>query len=614
MALALGAGALGAGCNSGDDDADSGGNAISAGDDGLGPTLFRNDFFTYVKQAKKADGSAYSDDDIKKLVYLPTDGVMKPKISSSLKGADRLAALDKAFNAIKPSDLFAAGDAAPFTEQANLEQVLAENPVHIIVVPGIFGEFIPRTPFEELFTADSIAKRDWAVKGAAVTDQRFNVKTLEQEDLPLHSDDPKNELIRVGSIDGKDASGAPKALVTVAYLRAGLGSLEDFGTLAEDNEVYLHRLDAYFKAIGEVPKNLYLMGYSRGTATGLDLLVRARRENKPWAKAIKGFLAHAGVIYGSQLADVQFDPGPASEPLAVLKKFVGEKDVEGELDSCEGATPQERAAASAPIELRTANTLTKYPAFIAQFLAAEARGLDLSDPQHKKELVAEGINTTLPNAARINAFAARVLGIPLPLEGIEPSELEGVVDLQAGPEAYCRNVESFKATARAILAGAQTLTTAARTAWWKDPQNALPADVRYFAITGTMGDVESNGKPWPLTTNPIAYDPRSVDFRSLRGNYYDLVAASHGNTLQDSQVPVQRGRFWPELHTGSTAFGAASPTIETYFMGTLGIHHWGLGFPRAFTSHDGLEANPFPRTLLVKTIATFVNQVDKAKR
>jgi len=117
-----------------------------------------------------------------------------------------------------------------------------------------------------------------------------------------------------------------------------------------------------------------------------------------------------------------------------------------------------------------------------------------------------------------------------------------------------------------------------------------------------------------LTTNPIAYDPRSVDFRSLRQNYYDLVSASHGNTLQDSQVPVQRGRFWPELHTGTTAFGTASPTIETYFMGTLGIHHWGLGFPRAFTSNDGLEANPFPRTVLVKTIATFVDQVDKAKR
>ena len=34
----------------------------------------------------------------------------------------------------------------------------AAPPVHIVVVPGIFGEFIPRTPFEELLSADSAAK------------------------------------------------------------------------------------------------------------------------------------------------------------------------------------------------------------------------------------------------------------------------------------------------------------------------------------------------------------------------------------------------------------------------------------------------------------------------
>src|SRR5262249_43368408 len=121
-------------------------------------------------------------------------------------------------------------------------------------------------------------------------------------------------------------------------------------------------------------------------------------------------------------------------------------------------------------------------------------------------------------------------------------------------------------------------------------------------------------KAWENTTNTVAYDPRSVDFRSLRGNFYDLFAASHGNQLQDSQVPVQRGRFWPELHTGATAIGTPLTGFKTYFMGTLGIHHWGLAFPRAYSSHDGLEANPFPRTTLLKTIATFVNQVDKGDR
>jgi hypothetical protein len=592
------------GCHAADDGADTDGANITEGEERFGPRLFRDDFFTYLKQSKKPDGTAYSDDDVRKLVYLPTSGVMKPNVPESAAGEARLAALDKAFNDIKPSDLFKAGVDAPLTMQQDLDKVLVDGPVHIIVVPGIFGEFIPRTPFEELFSSKTIARTDWEIKGAKVTDDRFNVKALANDKAPL------SDLIRVGSIDGKDASGKDVPLVTVAYLKAGIGSLEDFGTLEEDNEVYLRRLDAYFAAIGGVPKNLYLMGYSRGTATGLDLLARAIRANKPWAKSLKGFLAHAGVIYGSQLADASFGTGAATEELDILRRFVGDKDAEGELDSCPGATMEERAAFQASDAIHASNLLLKFPKFVAQFQAAALSGINLADPNHLKELKAEGIDTTLPNAARVKVFAARVLSLPLPLEGILPSESEGIVNLQGGREGYCRNVEAFKITARKIIAGAATLTTKARMDWWKAPENALPTNVRYFALTGTMGDATKD-KPWEQTMNTVAYDTRSVDFRSLRGNYYDLFDASHGNQLQDSQVPVQRGRFWPELHTGATALGTPRPGFRTYFMGTVGVHHWGLAFPRAYSSRDGLEANPFPRTTLLKAIATFVAQVDR---
>jgi hypothetical protein len=596
---------IAAGCSSVNDDSDSNGADVTEATEKFGPTLFRDDFFTYLKDSVKPDGTPYSDDDVKKLVYLPTDAVMKPAVPDTLAGEARIQAYDTAFKQIKPSDLFKAGDAAPFTKQADLEKVLEDEPVHIVVVPGIFGEFIPRTPFEELFDAQSVARAEWEAKGSQVKSARFNVKSLQTEQLAM------SDLIRVASIDGKASK---KPLVTVAYLRAGLGSLEDFGTLAEDNDVYLKRLDDYFAALGGVPKNLYLMGYSRGTATGLDLLIRAFRANKPWAKNIKGFLAHAGVIYGTQLADASFVE-PGVDTMNLLRDFVGTKDAEGKLDSCPGATQEERANAQASAELHAKNTLVNYPAFIAQFKLLALKGINLADPNHDKELKAEGINTTLPNAARINVFAARVLGIALPIEGLQPSELEGVVNLIGGREAYCRNVEAFKTTARAIMAGAETLTTQARLDWWKKPENALPAGVRYFSITGTMGDATvGDNKPWENVTNTVAYDPRSVDFRSLRVNYYDLFAASGGNQLQDSQVPVQRGRFWPELHTGTTALGTPSPGIKTYFMGTLGIHHWGLAFPRAYSSHDGLEANPFPRTTLLKAIGTFVAQVDKGDR
>src|SRR5262249_38103279 len=150
-----------------------------------------------------------SDDDVRKLVYLPTDAVLRPDVSGSAAGEARLGAYDAAFSRIKPSQLYATGVATPFATVNDVEQVLRDEPVHIVVVPGIFGEFIPRTPFEELFSTDSLSRSDWEVKGAQVTDDRFNVKTLETESLPLR------DLVRVGSIDGAGPSGEKKALVTV---------------------------------------------------------------------------------------------------------------------------------------------------------------------------------------------------------------------------------------------------------------------------------------------------------------------------------------------------------------------------------------------------------------
>jgi len=561
--------------------------AITQRDQKLGPRLFRDDFAAYLR----AEGR--SDDDIKKLVYLPNEAVLSPKLTSprGASAADRIAAYDNAFKAIKPSALYEEGKKTPLAASSDVEKVLREKPVHIVILPGIFSEFIPRTPFDELFSQSSTAKKEWATKGAKVKDARYNVKTLSSDQRPM------SELVRVGSID--DASGKP--LVTAAYMQAGVGSLEDFGTEAENSEVYLRRLDRYFEAQGGVPDNLYIMGYSRGAVAGLDLVVAAHRAKKPWAPKIKGFISHAGVIYGSQLADASFTGGPSTDMLNTLRAFVGEKGSEGKLESCEGGP---RADAGFLLKTRNTGHWTK--------LLADLAVIAMKLPKHDDVLGLEAIDTNLPNGGRIATFAAKALGIPLP--GAPTMEGEGVIDLDLFDDNHCANVESFKATARAIVKGAESLTTKSRVAWWQRPENALPTNVKYFALTGTMGDATSS-TPWALTTNDVAYDPGSVDFRSLRGNYYDFLAASGGIQLQDSQVSVNRGKFWPALHNPSTVNAPFNPNqkpIKAYFMGTVGTHHWGLSFPRAFTT-QGVEGNPFPRTTLLKTIATFVAQVDRAE-
>jgi len=263
------------------------------------------------------------------------------------------------------------------------------------------------------------------------------------------------------------------------------------------------------------------------------------------------------------------------------------------------------------------NKALAWPGFVT--LAALISSRNAKHP----EIGMEGIDAGLPDVGRLSSFVALALGIPMPGVPADPSR--AVVNVKLFDENHCKNVESFKTTARAIIAGAESLTTKARMEWWKS--HVVPSDVRYFALTGTMGDASTNANVWDLTTNDRAFDKGSIDFKSLRGNYYDFFAASKGIQLQDSQVSVERGRFWPELHNpggDGAVFNAAQTPIQSYFMGTMGTHHWGLAFPRAFsTPGDGRDCpavgvktnplvscgNPFPRTVLLKTIATFVAQV-----
>ena len=331
------------------------------------------------------------------------------------------------------------------------------------------------------------------------------------------------------------------------------------------------------------------MGYSRGTPTALNLISRAQAAHASWMPKLRGMIALAGVIYGTQLADSALAPGPQRRMLDTMTDFV-----ENELESCDGPTPS--------AWLMTKN-LGHWTAFSAREALA-ARGMT----NENEALAREGIQTDFADFGRMVSFTRRILfGDPQKVfsSNDDASAMLGVLHLNSPNAEYCQNIERFKKTAVQITKGVETLTTAARTEWFRT--HTLPSNIRYYAITGSMGDATAPGQPVsPLANNETAYDTRSLDFRSLRGNYYDLLAAS-GNQLQDSQVPVQRARFWSDVNV---ALNPQQQPLKTYFMGTVGIHHWGLSFPRAFSTNDGLSANPFPRTLFLESIATFVAQVE----
>lgn len=552
------------------------------------PTLFRNDFYTYLKR----DGH-YTDEQIRSLVFMPTPEALTPGVSQSRDNP--LAPYDAAYASIRPMDFYQEGLITPLQRQLGpdgpLESELRRNPVHIVIIPGIFGEFIPVSPFEEVFRYGGAAsvqfqrklaelEKDADPKKVALTrDRQYNVSALKDVERSMR------DLVRVGSID--DTDGTP--LVTITYLRPELGSLETFGTLDENADYYLPRLEKYFQIQG-IPEHLYVMGYSRGTPTALNLVSRAHAEHASWESKLKGVITLAGVVYGSQLADAVEKPGPEKKLLDTMVDFV-----ENELTSCEGG--------EATLALMGEN-LGHWAAF-----SARAAYNALDKDTHNAELAREGVDTAFADVSRIASFARRVLfGAPQHVfsSDYDESDIWGVLRMNKPGKEYCENIERFKTTARQIVKGVGTLTTRSRLDWFRT--HTLPSNIRYYSITGTMGDATPEGRQaTPLVLNSTAYDTHSLDFRSLRGNYYDLLNASQSQ-LQDSQVTVARGRFWPELHN---QLNPAQEPLKTHFMGTVGIHHWGLSFPRAFATRDGQEGNPFPRTLLLKSIATFVAQVER---
>ena len=174
---------------------------------------------------------------------------------------------------------------------------------------------------------------------------------------------------------------------------------------------------------------------------------------------------------------------------------------------------------------------------------------------------------------------------------------------------HFRNVARFKHTIDKVLHGVQVLTTKARLDWWR--KNTIPADLTLYAIGGTMADMalaERAGKPLfdPLGVCLLARDPistfvGSIDYKSLRGNYYQLSLAG-GMELNDSQVPLDRVRFWPAL---SKQLNPRNARLKTYFLGVLGQDHWGMSFPVA-ADQSNKQVNPFPRATLLKAIGAFI--------
>jgi pimeloyl-ACP methyl ester carboxylesterase len=571
-----------------------------------GPREFRDIFYSYAAQSGK-----YKDADIEQLIYLSTDAMELGAggVSSEVPAGDVLKNIDDQYRKLAPTSLYENGLSAknPF-KKVDADAYFKGRPVTIFVVPGIFGEFIQHTPFEEFFArTDSAYHRDWEsalahadpgnTMDAAFSLQR--VTAAEQRGkgpqagiAPVSLD----KLLRVASYD---AGG--RALVQAVLLFPDFGSFETFGFIEDNASLYwrrirkfLHIMNAAGKPIGE----FYLLGYSRGTTVALEMAATAPADLE--AGRLAGIIAHAGVIYGSPLADQADDlTKPMGQMIAELEGV--RQDLK---DAPDGYAEYQQSLQGAGFFKTQWLNLTNYRiraraeqarlANAARWTSAVARLLTIvgSTPKHP-ELSAEKLQSSTPDPGSLIRLLHQLTFVQF--------------DLDHFHEDHFDNVARFKVAFDKILAGARALSTSSRLDWWRS--HTVPGNLRYFAVTGTMGDITVGGTVKPIVANQISYNRESVDYKSLRQNFYDLYDACKrspgdaGIQLNDSQVPLDRARFWPHIHKVLNA--RQDDLRNTYFLGTVGEHHWGLSFPEAIDMTNR-RVNPFPRSIFLQSMGAFV--------
>ena len=87
--------------------------------------------------------------DAQKLLYsLPAE--LKRPPESAFAGPP-LQGLDALYRKYRPSALYEASTKAPAAQQPWAAQFAKRQPVLLVIVPGIFGEFIAHPPYEEFF-------------------------------------------------------------------------------------------------------------------------------------------------------------------------------------------------------------------------------------------------------------------------------------------------------------------------------------------------------------------------------------------------------------------------------------------------------------------------------
>lgn len=540
----------------------------------------------------KADG--LSQEQIQQVIFTPPESLLISPDTTSIK--DFISKIDQIGQQTNPMQVYLNSSKNKREESYNVNELtdrLRQTPLTIIVFPGIFGEFIPTHAFEEVFKKTDSAyakefkeKTDADKKGSRALhiskygDSSYDLGKMTitdgiqipQKNLPL------DECFKVASIDDEKKN----PLVKVVIFDTQPMSLETLGTMRENTERFTRRLEGFFRLMG-TPENMVFIGYSRGTMTALDNLTF--NKNKAWMKNVKAMISLGGVTYGTALADDALRPDSDTGKLITEVKKV--------LKSLENIDDGSLADDGF-------NSLIYVP---GEVLARAKRNVErvtslrslLKDKDFDPKATIESIkgfgNQTKGTdiKSQIHLLVSVLTNLGLDFKNLSWTSL--LKDIWSR-DIFTIARNKFTVIFQSTLAAVEEMQTKKRLDWWF--KSDLPLHVKYYAIAGTMGE--------GFTDSKMGFNPNTQDDLMLLGNYNDYKKASNGVLLNDSQVAVQRVKFWPEL---SAMLNPNNAGMNTAFLGIVGTHHWGLALEIVNANKDGSK-NPFPRETLLKALATQV--------
>lgn len=493
-----------------------------------------------------------------------------------------------------------------------IKEDLKENPTIIVVLSGIFSEFIDSIPFQEVFYPKENPTQKYLKQLASKNpiwgmDYHDYLPNTTMDNLSLEEMGSKtvtlDELIRINMLQVDELS------IPTLFMETPRFSFESIGDQYKIAKHYVRRLEKFanlWQQNNQI-KRVILLGYSRGSTIGLEManLIKNKNSSHPFKTKLKGVISLGGVLYGTHLAQEALSSimnnGLKSTDPQNAKILFYLSTLANNLEYAQSNTYQnEELFRKSKIFLKNTMEWLKFFKNLGLELALGdvlEPNLDIKSTFNFQTFQEKVIQLIL------NTSSFRSLDKNITLEFLQML-LFNSFHLKSFYKEYDLNIKKFKITVDKIIISLQQITIDKRMAWWK--KNKIPTkNILYWPITAITTSANATPLSNHIINNPWTYVPNHLDDWLMR-HCHDRLAKLSGSTLNDGQVFLPYAMFQDELNAQLNPYYVKNK-IKGPIPLILGVNHWGMAFPIVHPRTDSLM-NAFPRKELLKSLVLFLTK------